>query len=676
MGLIDRAKRAVRQAVSKASNKGNVWDMSSREAREAQVRRDYEYAKTQKAETANRFVMLDNYYNNRHYTARQMAELAERHNIPFRPPVLPDAYIQVESQIEPDVPDFQFKGRDDDLDSYNAKMREDVVRFICYNNHLDDMNPDQERALGKLGNAFWKVGFDDQIQGPGYIGDIVIGDPDPANIFPDPAAYDLEDCEYLIYAYRMHRRAARRRWGEIIDDISSDANHGDTEIYESATRDIYDDTLQVIEYWYRDDAGDIACSICVNETEVQHIEKYWVNTAESGNKLYPFVKYCKTPNTKNFWDRGDIDAIKDLIDAADREFMNALLNSAMLGNDIILEEEGAFADGVEPVNMPGARWKVKTNKISAVRRLGGITNNSNSINMINFIHDKIEEVNGNFATKGAEVPSRVNTASGLAMIREDREKRSAPKKIDRVGGFRRLYELIDWTALEFYTTDRIVLIRGKNGEPDRSMTFNSDLVKQPVPTAQSPIDFLPGEEPQEQPETQYYYPRIDCEINVGQGIAKSPALTLQATQELTKIPVNPVNIELVCSMIDLMGLNNGNQIKDSLRQAVQPQQAQAPGGPGGPGGSGGPGLGMQRAPGPEEIEAFLDSLPEEIGRALYQALPQEKLGDVVQALMQIPPEQLPQAVETLLGGGGQPGHEPQIPARQGEPGPAYQGYQW
>ena len=74
MGLIDRAKRAVRQAVSKASNKGNVWDMSSREAREAQVRRDYEYAKTQKAETANRFVMLDNYYNNRHYTARQMAD--------------------------------------------------------------------------------------------------------------------------------------------------------------------------------------------------------------------------------------------------------------------------------------------------------------------------------------------------------------------------------------------------------------------------------------------------------------------------------------------------------------------------------------------------------------------------------------------------------------------------
>lgn len=671
MGLIGRAKRAVKQAVSKANNKGNVWDMSSKEARETQVRRDYEYAKTCKTETANRFVELDNYYNNKHYTAQQINELVQRHNVPFHPPVLPDAYIQVESQIEADVPDFQFKGRDDDLDSRMAEVREDVVKFICYNNHLDDMNPDQERSLGKLGNAFWTVRFDDQIQGPGYIGDITIGGPDPANIFPDPSAYDVDECEYLIYAYRVHRRAARRRWGKVIDEIQNDANHGDTEIYESATRDIYDDTLQVVEYWYRDDEGDIACSICVGEIEVRHIPKYWVNTRASGNKLYPFIKYCKTPNAKSFWDRGDVDAIKELIDAGDREFMNAILNSAMLGNDIILEEEGAFADGSEPYNMPGARWKVKANKINAVKRLGGITNNANSLNMIKFIHDKIEEVNGNFATKGAEVPSRVNTASGLAMIREDREKRSAPKKIDRVGGFRRLYELVDWTALEFYNTDRVVLIRGKReGEPDRAITFNSEQLRQPVPKAQSPLDFLPGQELEEETPQEYYFPRIDCEINVGQGIAKSPALTLQATQELTKIPINPQNVELVCSMVDLMGLNNANQIKEQLRQSVQPaaQPGSSPGGT--TGGEAQPGLS------PEQVEAFLDSLPEGMEQALVEQIPAEQLGTVVQALMQLPPEQVPGAIETMLGGGGQLGQAQGSSAGQTGPGPAYQGYQW
>lgn len=648
MSVFDTIKKTVKKAANKATGNYNTWDMSTKEAREKQVKRDYEYAKMQRGTTTERFIELDNYYNNLHYSAREAADLADKYNLDA-PPVLTDPFIQVESQIEAEVPDFQFSGRDDDLDSVKAKVREDVTRFVCDNNHIDDMNPDQERRLGKLGNAFWKVSFDGDIVGPGYVGEIIIGDPDPANMFNDPSSYDIDDCEFLIYAFRMHRRAARRKFGEVIDSIGNDGNYGDTEIYSSATRDMFDDTVQVIEYWYRDDEGDIACSIQVGEKEVRHIPKYWENTRHSGNKMYPFVKYCKTPNAKSFWDRSEIDTIKDLIDAGDREFMTAIMNDGMVGNDIIVREQNAFVDeDFMPNNMPGADWVVKQGQINAVRRLGGIANNTNALNMINFIHDKIEETNGNFATKGSDPPAGINTASGLAMLREDRENRSTPKKLDRQGGFRRLYELIDWSALEFYNQDRIIMIRGKTKqEQSRAITFNSEQFKQPVPRPQDPLDFqATGEDAVAQPAQEYYYPRIDCEIQVGQGIAKSPALTLQFTQELAKMNITPVNVELVCSMVDQAGLNDGQKIKESMRQAVQ-QQAQ--------GGAGGE-LGNTQLPeaAPEEIMEFLHSLPEKMAQFIIQNTPSEVMPQVVAQLMQIPAEQLqqltPEQLAQLIGG--------------------------
>lgn len=647
MGIFDKAKKAVNRAVNKAKNNNNAWDMSSKEARERQVKRDYEYAKIQRAITTGRFVEADNYYNNLHYSARQVALLQEKHGLTFTPPVLPDAYIQVESQIEAEVPDFEFKGRDDDLDSRKAKVRADIVWYVCYNNHLDDLNPDNERNIGKLGNAFFKVAFDGSIAGPGYIGDITIGNPDPANIFPDPSAYDVDDCEFIIYAFRMHRRAARRQFGKVIDEIGNDGNYGDTEIYNSVTRDMFDDTLQVIEYWYKDDEGDIACTIQVGETEVKHIPKYWQETRHSGNKIYPFVKYCKIPNAKSFWDRSEIDTIKDLVDASDREFMNAILNDAMMSNDIILVEEDALKEGFEPSTMPGAKWRVNPNKINAVRRLGGVASNANALNMINFIHDKIEETNGNFATKGAEPPSRVNTASGLAMIREDRESRAAPKKKDRNGGFRRLYELIDWTALEFYNQDRVIMIRGKTeSEPDRAMVVNSDQFRIPMSQPQNPLDFQvdPGMQA-EQRAQQSYFPRIDCEINVGQGIAKSPALTLQATQEIAKLPINPQNVGLICSMVEQMGLPDAKEIKEELRQSVQPQQQ--------------PGAGQMPPPEPaqEEMIDFLQQLPQPVAQSIVSTVSEEDIPAVVGHLMMLPPEQLQQEIADIMAGlgGGQAG---------------------
>jgi hypothetical protein len=555
MGLFGKVKETVKRAIN------DTWDMSSKESREWQVKKEFENAKMFKEKTTQKFIELDNYYHNEHYTAEQVREWVVKKGINFIPPVLPDPFIQVESQIDPDVPSFQFNGRQD-LDKNKAKEREAVVEFVCYNNKLEDMNTENERINNKFGNAFWKVSFNGNIKGPGYIGDIVIGNPHPANIFPGESAYDLDDCESFNYAYRMHRRAARREFGKIIDSIPNDSNHAETEIFsrntEGQTTSLTDETIQIVEHWFKDDEGDIACTIQANNVEVKFIPKYWINTKDSGNKNYPFVKYCKTPVEKSFWDKGEIEAIQDLVEAGDREFLNALLNDSLCGNDIILEEEDVYANGFRPTMEPGARWTLKTNKMGKVQRLGGLSTSSNTLNMIEFIHNKIQETNGNYdANMGDAPPANVKTLGGMAIMQENGNKRARIKKTDRNGGFRRLYELIDWTILEFYNQDRVLMIK----DPDPSVkdrqpySFNSENFKA--------FDDTTGEQ---------YYPRIDCEINIGEGIKANKAFTLTATDQLSKTPINPGNAEIIKSEVDIMDLPNKQVIKDSIDKAVQMMQ--------------------------------------------------------------------------------------------------------
>ena len=624
MGIISTAKRVIGKLTNKVTGT-LAWDMSSKEARETQVRRDYEFAKTEKSEQTAKMTTLNNYYNNKPYSKDQITELAQKYGWNFIPPAIPYPFMHVESQIDSTVPQHQFKGRDDDLDSARAKVREQVVDFIYYSNKITELNLDNERALKELGNAFWKAAFDGSIQVTPFVkGDIVVGNPDPANIFPDPSAYEIDDCEWVIYAFRMHRRKARRVFGKIVDSITSDSDHSDTEIYDNQKRSIDDDTMLVVEYWYKDDEGDIACSVQINNVEVKHIKKYWANTRFSGNKMYPIIKYHDVPVRKSFWDRGEIETIKDLSDAANREFFTAILNDTFCANDIIVYEKDSLVS--EASTIPGAHWITKQGMVNSVKRLGGVSANGGLLGMIEFIQDRMEDTNGNYAAKGAE-PTRVTTASGFAQLREDRESRSAVKKAGRLEGFARLAELCDWTALEFFNQDRVILIRGKKeGESDTTVDFNSDNERIP---SKYKLDPMTGEPVP----TEFYYPKIDVEITAGDGIQKSKAFTLAATQELAKMPITPENLGIVNSILDLLDLPDKNEIKDDLQKALAPP----------------------------DLVSIYAGLPTEIQPMVAQMPPEQR-----DAFLTAPPEQQMQIIEQMMmQGQGMPQGQPQQPMQGG-----------
>ncbi|OCZ54321.1 hypothetical protein [Dehalobacter sp. TeCB1] len=613
MALFSRGKKQPKkeklQSVKLES--GRIYDYSTPDSRVNTIRYLYAYAMNQRQEQVDKWLKFNDYYEGRHKTQQEIKDSCEERGLPFVPAIIMDPFIHVESQIIPDVPDFEFRGRDDDLDSMKAKQRQYVVQYVVEDNKLASMNTQNERQLNKLGNAFWKVAFDYSLMDGQAQGKIVIGNPDPANIFPDPSAAELDDCEYIDYVYRLHKIKAGRifvedlkRLGITVFDLAADGFHSQTEIYDTTTHDVMTDTLQVIEHWFRQpfdgsdtyeyvvdgktitetvtwESGDIACSIIIDNKEIRYIPKYWRNTGRQ-NKLYPFVKYCKIPINKSFWDRSELDPILELVDSADRVLATTILNDNFMGNDIILMDENALSDESEAENVPGAIWKTKPNQINNVRRLGGLGNlNGGLKDTITFIRDHIKETVGNYdVNQGGSPPSNVKTLGGLVELRQQGERRQSLKKADRTAGFELLYELIDWTTLEFYDDDRIIFLgaTGEEKEPDPSQLMQQDPNQM---TPQANMDRSKGPVIFRFNSGRYardgYFPKVDAVVQAGDGVINSKAFTLSATETIANMKITQENYKIVEEMIDIMQLPNRKEIKQYLEEYFANQAAQSSG---------------------------------------------------------------------------------------------------
>jgi len=539
----------------------------------------YEYSKTQRSQQETMWQLYNDYYNGEHQTALMLKAHLESQGIPFIPASVQDPFTHVESQIVPDIPDFEFNGRDDDLDSQKAKQREYAVQYVLDRNQVNGKNPRNERRLGKYGNAFWKVYWDSDIQVPGTVlgGDIVVIDVGVENIFPDPTATSVEDCEFINYAYPMHIRAAQRKWSKELKklgiQLSAMGSTFDTDIFNSDTQDTFDDTVQVVEHWYRDDDGDISCVILINDEFVKHIKKYWLKTGKQ-NKNFPFVKYCKIEDENNFWDVSEMRNILELVDAADRELAYGILNTAMSANDIILYEENAFAEGSGMSNEPGAMIGMKDGCINSVRRLGGLTSVVNHVASIQFLQAQIERTVGNYDTSMGVEPTRVTTASGIAQINERADARKNIKKADRTYGFEKLYQLIDWTCLEFYDEERMIYIGVENKELNKKFVESGMLEN--LDKEQGPIIFTYSSNKMSSYDkaNESYYPVVDCTVIASDSLSKSKAFSVQAIQDLVRTTITQDNYKLIMAYIDLLNLPDRKDIKRFLTERFEQPEKQ------------------------------------------------------------------------------------------------------
>ena len=339
------------------------FDYTTKENRENTITSLFIYAANERANIENAWKLFYSYY-------RRIKEKIKTINNKIGKEGLEDyihltdPFIHIESQINTAVPEPRFKGRDNKQDSTKAKQRQYVVKSILYSNDIDGKNAQNERAMRIFGDSFFKVyydqdkGFNEQITGDISI-DLFACD----DIFPDPNANCINDCEYIDYVYYMHKRKVERKWGDKLKKAGIDLSQiggdsrGETQEVSNANAPsaIMPFDVQIIEHWYRDDNGDICCSMLINDKEFHHIDKYWINTS-SQNKNFPFVQFYRLKDTSGFWNISELEAILQLCDAADKLLNAGIQNMELTGNDVIVAEEGAISENTELTNEPGAVW--------------------------------------------------------------------------------------------------------------------------------------------------------------------------------------------------------------------------------------------------------------------------------------------------------------------------------
>ena len=557
------------------------YDYSSREMREETADALFRRAKNARTAVEIEWEKCNDYYNGIHDATKEMVEYCRANDVPWIPANMPDPYILVETQINPNVPEPEFRGRDDDLDSAKAKQREFAVRYIIENNRLSDMNTRNERRLLKLGDAFWKAYWDRDMRCGVNEGDIRIRDIPTEAIFPDPAIRDggLQDGQYVDYVYTMHKvkfcQVFRRELEELgltADDILTEDYVSRTGVFDltTAINDL-DDTVQVLEHWFRQPcdteedgervpAGAVACSILAGGRELRYIPNYWKRTCKQ-NSLFPFVHYWRIQDENRFWNKSELMPILELVDAADRKLAMSILNDTFLANDIILVEDSALADGEEFTNEPGAVIHLKQNRMGGVQRLGGLQSIANGAMGVEFFKSQIERASRNYDINQGKETTKVTTATGLAMMRQDAQSQADIKGADRDAGFERLYELLDWLALEFFDDDRMLFI-GADEMKDRApqaMPFNADSFTAVMPKVLDGAGNVVREEWQ-------YFPRVDVTITAGDSIAHGKAQTLQALQALTQSQITAENWKLFAAQLELIDLPRKQEIINEWQQ--------------------------------------------------------------------------------------------------------------
>lgn len=544
------------------------YDYSSPQAREETVASLFALAVRSRSQVEKEWQRCNDYYNFSHDVGRELRESGQGEELNWIPATMPDAWIIVESQVDPNVPQPQFHGRDDDMDSQKAREREYAVRYVAENNRLNDMNTRNERRLLKYGDAFWKAYWDGDMRCGHYQGDIRIRDIPVESIYPDPAVTDgdLQDAQYIDYVYRMHRVSFLRTFAPEMENVGMDAytlfDSGEKRngVFDSDTAlHSEDDTVEVLEHWFRQPldlqwgdefipAGAVACSIQAGGRELRYIPNYWRNTCQQC-KLFPFVHYWRVQDENRFWNKSELFPVLELIDAADRKLAMGILGDAYMSNDIILVEEGALSDGEILTNEPGAVIRCKPNRSGQIRRLGGVQSLANAAVGLDWYKEQIERASRSYEISRGKEAVRTNTASGLAMLRSDAETQSEIKRADRNKGFERLYELLDALCLEFFDDDRLLWLGydENSGREATAFRFNGRRFAYTMPE-------LVDEQGNVLREGYNYYPRIDVSITAGDSVMQSKQTTLDTLKMLAEANITVDNWRLYAAQLDILNI--------------------------------------------------------------------------------------------------------------------------
>lgn len=326
-----------------------------------------------------------------------------------------------------------------------------------------------------LSTGILMVYWDDKIvstrTGDTYLGDIRLKEIDPANFFPDPNAYRLKDCSYVVISEIVSldwvknnptfiNYAGRAALAELRPNMEKVS---DTEIYHRSYRpDVSTgDMIVFIQYWEKEmkDDGTYQFNVTyvAGDLELYRIEGVRPN-------MYPFAILYDYPQRKSFWGKSTCELILENQKIINKvEQVTAIIATLMQNpQKEVLKESGINPKEVAiKGNKPGMVWT--SNMPDGIRYLDPPQMPKYLLEFAEYAKQNIRDQTGLSEAYLGESVGSLTTSTGVNSLIERATVRDRDKMIEIERFIKDLTEIIISFMLEFYKEERYIRIIQEDG---------------------------------------------------------------------------------------------------------------------------------------------------------------------------------------------------------------------
>lgn len=344
-------------------------------------------------------------------------------------------------------------------DQEAARIFTQATEVVADRCNLDQIVDEVVRTGLLLDISWMKVYWDNSVYGGSYErmnqyqGDVAVETVDPTNIYFDPAATRVEDCNYIIYAVVKSTEWIKEYWGVEV----SNENTSQTDIY---NRPILNNNTTkkatFYEYWYKED-GQLNVIYAAGNKVLKHIRGVYKHGR------YPFVPFVAKKNRKSIL---GISECRNLLN--NQKLLNKLVeipvtNALMLANPIMLIDASSGIDPNKVTSKPGQIWMVRDGVDKGVKYLNPPVISGEVRGLIDQMKTFMERIGGIYDATTGETPGGVTAASAIQLLQE---QGSIPIKAilrNLYSTLKEVYEQMVELMKEFYTETRYLRVMGKNG---------------------------------------------------------------------------------------------------------------------------------------------------------------------------------------------------------------------
>jgi hypothetical protein len=285
------------------------------------------------------------------------------------------------------------------------------------------------------------------------------------NLYPDPAAEDIDDAEFIIQRSLRPASAIRRliRQGVYdLDEAAVDAmareGVGFLEqdvvlLNRQQTTTLFEGRIEVLEEW-REDPEPMVVTI-LNR---RHVVRARGNPFPHRRK--PFVRWVDHPLPHELYGVGEIEVLEKLIEEINDIRNQRLDVVSLLINNVLVASTSAGIDPTTLVMRPGQ--VIWTNDVNAIRPLLQGGNPALGVNEEQIARFDVQEATGNWGYNQGQVPTRREAATTvLALQRAAGLRFTAKVRWNEEAAAKRLASLMVRNAQEFAPPERWVRITGR-----------------------------------------------------------------------------------------------------------------------------------------------------------------------------------------------------------------------